>query len=171
MSGSQGTEISFRNRRRRLKGSKRASLQIQYGRLAFVAGAVFICALSTALGQTAQGPVRITLDQAIEMALQHNHTLLAARTTIPQSQAQEITANLRPNPELFTDWDYLPFFSPSSFSSTYLHDLTEFDIGVSYLIERGKKRERRFQAAKDATAVTRSQVDDNERTLIFQVAS
>ena len=36
----------------------------------------------------AQGPVRITLDEAIQLALQHNHTLLAARTTIQQSQAE-----------------------------------------------------------------------------------
>ena len=41
----------------------------------------------------AQGPVRITLDDAIRLALQHNHNLLAARTTIQQSQAQEIRAN------------------------------------------------------------------------------
>src|SRR5580700_8062783 len=59
----------------------------------------------------AQGPVRITLDQAIEMALRHNHTLQAARTTIQQNQAAEITANLRPNPTLFVDWEYLPLFS------------------------------------------------------------
>ena len=37
-------------------------------------------------------------------------------------------------------------------------------MGLSYLIERGKKRQHRLQAAKDATAVTRSQVTDNERT-------
>ena len=59
-------------------------------------------------GQTT-GPMRITLDDAIQMALQHNHNLLAARTTIQQSQAEETTANLRPNPVLFTDWDYLPY--------------------------------------------------------------
>ena len=34
------------------------------------------------------GPIRITLDEAILMALQHNHNLLAARTTIQQSQAE-----------------------------------------------------------------------------------
>ena len=62
----------------------------------------------------AQGPVvRITLDDAIRLALQHNHNLLAARTTIEQSKDQEITANLRPNPALFGDWEYLPLFSPS----------------------------------------------------------
>ena len=58
----------------------------------------------------AQAPVKITLDQAIDLALKHNHTLQAARTTIQQSQAAEITAYLRPNPTFFTDWEYLPIF-------------------------------------------------------------
>src|SRR5208283_4157409 len=38
-----------------------------------------------------QGPVRITLDEAIQLALQHNHNLLAMVTTIQQSEAEEIT--------------------------------------------------------------------------------
>jgi cobalt-zinc-cadmium efflux system outer membrane protein len=119
----------------------------------------------------AQGPVKITLEDAIRLALQHNHNLLAARTTIQQSQAQEITANLRPNPAIFADWDYLPLFSPSNYTGTYLNDLTEADLGLSYLIERGKKRQHRLQAAKDQTAVTTDLVSDNERTLTFQVAT
>jgi cobalt-zinc-cadmium efflux system outer membrane protein len=119
----------------------------------------------------AQKPVRITLDEAIQLALQHNHNLLAARTTIQQSQAEETTANLRPNPTLFADWEYLPLFSPSSQNSQYLHDSTEADLGVSYLLERGKKRQHRLQAAKDITAQTRSLVADNERSLSFNVAS
>jgi outer membrane protein, heavy metal efflux system len=111
------------------------------------------------------------MDEAIQLALQHNHNLLAARTTVQQNQAEEITANLRPNPNLFVDWDYLPAFSPSSANSTYLQASTEADAGLSYLIERGKKRQARYQAAKDATAVTISTVADNERTLTFQAAS
>lgn len=118
-----------------------------------------------------QGPVKITLDDAIELALKHNHALLAAQTTILQSQALEVQANLRPNPTFFTDWDYLPFFTPSSWTPTYLHDSTEADMGLSYLFERGKKRQHRLQAAKDITAQTRSLVADNERTLTFNVAS
>ena len=118
-----------------------------------------------------QGPVKITLDEAIQLALKHNHSMLAARTTIRQSQAQEVTANLRPNPALFADWEYLPLFTPSAQNTTYLHDSTEADLGISYLIERGKKRQHRLQAAKDQTAVTVSTVADNERTLTFQVAS
>jgi len=132
---------------------------------------MFACALAAnlAFGQ-ARGPVRITLDEAIQMAMQHNHNLLAARTTIQQSQAEETTANLRPNPTLFADWEYLPL-SSSAQNTQYLHDSTEADLGVSYLLERGKKRQHRLQAARDVTAQTRSLVADNERGLTFNVAS
>ena len=123
----------------------------------------------SAEGQT-QGPVRITLDEAIQLALQHNHNLLAARTTIQQGQAEEITANLRPNPFLFADWEYLPL-TKSSQNTQYLRDSTEADLGLGYLIERGKKRQHRLQAAKDITAQTTSLVADIERGLSFSVAS
>ncbi len=127
------------------------------------------CAM-LALSAFGQAPTTITLDQAIQLALANNHSLLAARTTVPQSLANEVTANLRPNPTLFTDWEYLPLYNPGVGILDYLHDSTEADIGMSYLFERGKKRQHRLQAAKDVTAVTRSQVTDNERTLTFQVA-
>lgn len=117
------------------------------------------------------GAVIITLDDAIQMALQHNHSLLAARTGIEQDQAAETTANLRPNPVLSGDSQFLPIFQPSQFSADYLNTTAQFDLGVSYLFERGKKRQHRLQAAKDQTAVTRSQVADNERSLTFNVAS
>ena len=124
-------------------------------------------------GQLAQTPGAqlITLDQAIQMARDHNHNLLAARTTIQQNEAEEITANLRPDPVLMTDSDFLPIFQPSNLSSDYIDNIAQFDLGVSYLFERGKKRQHRVQAARDATAVTREQVSDNERTLTFNVAT
>jgi outer membrane protein, heavy metal efflux system len=130
--------------------------------------------------QSAKGPVRITLDEAIQMALQHNHNMIAARTAIDQSLAMEVTANLRPNPSIFTDWEYLPLGSPAKqnpglytgvSNADYLKNNTEGDIGLSYLIERGKKRQARYQAAKDITAQTRSLIADNERGLAYQVAT
>jgi outer membrane protein, heavy metal efflux system len=117
------------------------------------------------------GGVTISLEDAIQMALQHNHNLLAARTVIQQNQAEEATANLRPNPVLLGDSQFLPIFQPSNFSSDYIDNTAQFDLGVSYLFERGKKRQHRLQAAKDVTAVSRSQVADNERSLTFNVAS
>jgi outer membrane protein, heavy metal efflux system len=118
-----------------------------------------------------QGPVKITLDDAIQMALAHNHTLQAARSTIQQNEAQEITANLRPDPVLLGDAQFLPLFHPDQASSNYFDNSAQFDLGVSYLFERGKKRQHRLAAAHDQTAVTRSTVADNERTLTFQVAT
>jgi cobalt-zinc-cadmium efflux system outer membrane protein len=120
----------------------------------------------------AAGPVKISLDQAIQLAVARNHSLLAARTTIAQNQALEVQANVRPNPTLFTDWEYLPLpgVHPDNGLAGYLHDSTEGDLGMSYLFERGQKRQHRVQAAKDTTAVSRSSVTDNERTLAFGVA-
>jgi cobalt-zinc-cadmium efflux system outer membrane protein len=138
--------------------------------LAAVACAFMACALAAPSVLLAQSTVKISLEDAIQMALQHNHTLLAARTTIQQSEAEEMTANMRPNPVFFTDWEYLPL-SVSGQNATYLHDSTEADMGLSYLFERGKKRQHRLQAAKDITAQTRSVVADNERTLTFNVSS
>ena len=123
-----------------------------------------------ARGQT-QGPVRITLDEAIKLALDHNHTLQAERSTILQSQAEEITANLRPNPTLSWDAQFLPLFQPTAAGSNYFDQNAQFDIGLSYLFEIGRKRQHRLQAALDVTAQTKSQVADNERALTFLVAS
>ena len=141
--------------------------------------APYLIVIGSAWGQPT-GPMKITLDEAIQMALQHNHNMLAARTTILQSEADEKTANMRPNPSLFADWEYLPLGSPANQNPSvyagqtigdFLHNNTEADIGLSYLIERGKKRQHRLQAARDITAQTKSLVADNERTLEFSVAS
>ena len=115
-------------------------------------------------------PTVITLDEAIRLALQHNHALQAARSTILQNQAQEVTANLRPNPTLQWDTQFLPIFQPNEWTADYFENDAQFDIGISYLFERGKKRQHRLQAARDQTAVTRATVADNERTLTFNVS-
>ncbi len=112
---------------------------------------------------------RIALDDAIRLALLHNHALQAMRSTILQSQAEETTANLRPNPNLGLDAQFIPIFQPNQFSADYIDQSAQFDAGLSYLFERGKKRQHRFKAAQDLTTVVRSQVSDTERQLIFNV--
>ena len=129
--------------------------------------AIFLLPLVGAV--TAQNTTLISLDQAIDLALAHNHSIKATRLLIQQNQAQEITANLRPNPTLGADTQFVPFFSPQDFSGDNLNNVQQFDIGIGYLFERGHKRQRRLQAARDQTAVTRAQVTDAERTLAFNV--
>jgi len=125
--------------------------------------------LLAAAGSCAQNPTLVSLDQAIDLALTHNHTLKATRTLILQNQAQEITANLRPNPTLGADSQFIPIFTPQDFSADDLNQNQQFDIGLSYLFERGRKRQSRLQAARDQTAATRVQIADAERTLAFNV--
>jgi cobalt-zinc-cadmium efflux system outer membrane protein len=176
MYGLRETAINFQNRRQPLNSPVLPRRVGVYIVLTLVLGHVL---MSSAFPQSA-GPTSITLDEAIQMALQHNHNMLAARTTIQQSEAEETTANLRPNPTLFADWEYLPLGAPSKqnpdlypgvSTNDYLKNNTEADIGLSYLIERGKKRQHRLQAAKDVTAQTRFLVTDNERGLTFATAS
>jgi outer membrane protein, heavy metal efflux system len=112
---------------------------------------------------------QITLEQAIELALKNSPAIKAARTQIEQNQAQEITANFRPNPVLSFDSQFIPVFT-ADFSADTLSNLQQFDIGVGYLFERGHKRQNRLQAAKDQTAVTTATVADTERALIFNVS-
>jgi cobalt-zinc-cadmium efflux system outer membrane protein len=90
---------------------------------------------------------------------------------VQQNEAEETTANLRPNPVVLGDSQFLPVFSPSQFTEDYLDNAAQFDVGLSYLFERGKKRQNRLQAAKDVTAVSRATVTDNERSLTFNVAT
>jgi outer membrane protein, heavy metal efflux system len=166
MSGSRETAINFRNRRPPLNN---LAVFRKIGANGVLA-AILACSLAGPSIAQNTGPASITLDEAIQMALQHNHNMLAARTTIQQSEAEETTANLRPNPSLFADWEYLPL-NHSGQNADYLHDSTEGDLGLSYLLERGKKRQHRLAAAKDITAQTRSLVADNERSLTFNTAS
>lgn len=128
---------------------------------------VFVGRLSA---QSQPPAARIDLEQAIQLALTHNHALLAQRSLIPQSRAEEVTASLRPNPEFLTDGLFIPFFSPSSLNRGVLGNISEFDAGVSYTIERGHKRQARVRAARDVTTVTATQISDSERLLTFGVA-
>lgn len=125
---------------------------------------------ATVHGQSSAPLSRIDLEQAIQLALTHNHTLQAVRSTIRENESQEITANLLPNPVIAWDAQFLPFFEPSQFSPDYINNTAQFDLGIGYLFERGKKRQHRLQAARDQTAVTRFVVADNERAITFQVA-
>ena len=113
----------------------------------------------------------ITLEQALDLAKRNNPTLQANQTLILQNKAQEITANLRPNPVLSWDTQYLPIFSPSLFTdSNYWETQAQYDVGIGYLFERGRKRQHRLDAAKTATAVTEAQVTDAQRTVLASAA-
>src|SRR5664279_3500580 len=141
-------------------------MRLQCFRMLAAVGAVLLLLTGMGIGQNT---TLISLDQAVDLALAHNHSIKATRTLIFQNQAQEVTANLHPNPVFGADAQFIPIFSPGNFSSDELNVTQQFDVGLSYLFERGQKRQRRLQAARDQTAVTRAQVTDAERALTFNV--
>jgi cobalt-zinc-cadmium efflux system outer membrane protein len=149
-------------------------IQTHSGRIRTATGIYLLSVLSFVAGgaraQQSAPLVKVSLDQAIQLALAHNHALKAAQTQIEQSQADEITANIRPNPVFTYDDLFVPIFSPGQFNTSTLNNVTEFDAGISYTFERGHKRQARVRAARDQTLVTRSQVGDAERSLTFSVA-
>ncbi|MGH9533229.1 MAG: TolC family protein [Terriglobales bacterium] len=113
---------------------------------------------------------QVTLEQAIALALAFNPGLRAAAMTVPEAEADQITAAIRPNPVLTWDALFVPYFSPNHFNASTVNTISEFDALVAYTFERGGKRKRRMQAAQEVTAVTRSSVADLRRQLRFQVA-
>jgi len=95
-----------------------------------------------------------------------NPTLLAARIGVQESRAEEITAYLRPNPELTFVFDQL-----TPFTNNPYRPFTFFEPVVlgDYLIERRHKRSLRLESAKEATTVAASQLEDEERNLLFEL--
>ncbi len=124
-----------------------------------------LCPLAL-LASAACAQTPLSWQQVKERFTATNPTLQAARLGIDESRAQEITANLRPNPEMtatvdqinpFTGNPYRPFAFALPFGS------------VNYLHERRHKRELRTEAAREGTRITESQVADQERTLLFNL--
>jgi cobalt-zinc-cadmium efflux system outer membrane protein len=96
-----------------------------------------------------------------------NPTLRAGYVGIDEAKAQEITAYLRPNPDfnLSTDGTQLSPYDGvwRPFAGTQLAP------GISYLHERRNKRELRLESAQKGTAVAASELEDQERNLLFNL--
>jgi cobalt-zinc-cadmium efflux system outer membrane protein len=123
-------------------------------------------------GQSAppSAPLQVwTWDQIKDNFRLNNTTLMAAKLNIDESRAQEITAHLRPNPDFTLSADGTQI-APSHgtwqpFAGTFVSP------GVSYLFERHNKRNLRFEAARQGTAINVAQSADSERTLLFNLRS
>jgi cobalt-zinc-cadmium efflux system outer membrane protein len=103
-----------------------------------------------------------------------NPTLKAAQLNIDESRAAEITANLRPNPDVTGSVDQINLFStqpsPSGGGNGYRPFAFAFPSGsVSYLHERQHKRELRLESAKKSTDIAASTYQDEERNLMFNL--
>jgi cobalt-zinc-cadmium efflux system outer membrane protein len=113
----------------------------------------------------AQNP--LTWQQVREKFATANPILRAAQIGVDESRAEEITANLRPNPQFTFTADGLQL-TPESGHWRPFAGLVKTP-GVSQLIERQHKRGLRTDSARQATAVATSQLADQERNLLFNL--
>jgi cobalt-zinc-cadmium efflux system outer membrane protein len=119
--------------------------------------------------QTPQPQRTWTWEQVRAQFEQSNPTLLADKLNVDESKAQEITAFLRPNPDLTLSTDGTQFAPYKGVWQPFAG--TQFSGGVSYLHERRHKRELRLESVKKATLIAESSHADLERTLLFNLRS
>ena len=119
------------------------------------------------VAQTPAPPRALTWQETVEKFRAVNPTLLAGKANIDEARAEEITAYLRPNPDLNLGVDQVTPFSGNPYyrplSNVYAYG------GIGYLHERRHKRELRLQSAQKATLVAVSAQDDLERNLLFNL--
>ncbi len=84
-----------------------------------------------------------------------------------ESKAQEITAYLRPNPNLTLLGDQIAPFAGGPPHGPFSFFLPA--ASVNYLHERNRKRELRLESTQQATAITVSAQADLERNLLFNL--
>jgi len=125
---------------------------------------VFVTLLAFCLAGSSFAQKTLTWEDAKRLLKASNPTLRASEIAVQESRAQEVTAFLRPNPELLFSVDQINPFTPNPyrpFSNTLPF------AGVSYLHERKHKRELRLEDAREGTAIAISQQADTERDLLF----
>jgi cobalt-zinc-cadmium efflux system outer membrane protein len=127
---------------------------------------ILVAAAWAAVGVRAQ----TTLDwQQVQARFQAaNPAVREGLLNISESKAAEITAYLRPNPNLTTSIDQL---TPFTFHPYQPISGVFPAIIVDYLHERAHKRELRLESAQQATSIAVSQQNDLVRTLLFGLRS
>src|ERR1035437_2885341 len=125
-----------------------------------------IVAIAGAVPSRAFAQQPLTWQQVKDRFEATNPTLRASRIGIDQASAEDVTAYLRPNPDMTTTLGQIAPFNANPYrpfgSALPL-------LSASYLHERGGKRELRLESARKGTAVAQSQLADQERTLLFNL--
>src|SRR5437016_5774286 len=120
--------------------------------------ALVLCAASPASAQS------ITIAQAVDEAVQHNLSLLAARSNLTIAEAQMLSARLRPNPVASVSADHLDLLG-TGFDDINNGGPPEIAVRVDVPLERGGKREARIAVATAVRSEAEAQFADAVRSL------
>lgn len=128
-----------------------------------VLGMMFAC------GWNAGAQQSLTWDQVKARFEASNPALKADADNVDEMRAEEITAYLRPNPQVGLTVDGTQI---APHNGTWQPLAGTFEVpSISYLHERDHKRELRLKSAQEGTGITESQHEDLKRNLEFTLRS
>jgi cobalt-zinc-cadmium efflux system outer membrane protein len=110
----------------------------------------------------------LTLDQALKEAIDKNLNLIAERFNVTIADARILQAGLRPNPVLAYGQDYQNAFGTGVTNDNNAGP-SEWNLRVDFPLERGKKRERRLDVAKEQKSLAELQLLNTIRQLVLDV--
>ena len=106
----------------------------------------------------------LTIAAAIDEAVQHNLSLLAARSSLTIADAQMVSARLRPNPVASVSADHLDLLG-TGFDGANNGGPPEIAVRVDLPLERGGKRDARIAVATAIRSEAEAQFAEAVRTL------
>ena len=135
-------------------------------RQSIVAAIVSSIAVTSIAGQG--GFRTLTIEEAVNEAVQRNLGLLAARADLSVAEAALVTARLRPNPVLSGGADGLDWLG-TGFSELNNAGPPQYAVRVDVPFERASKRELRTRVAEQTKRVAEAQIADTVRRLMLEV--
>jgi outer membrane protein, heavy metal efflux system len=111
-----------------------------------------------------QAPTPLTLQSVVDLYIEKNLDLQAARYRLERTKADQIAARLRPNPGLALTAENLPLSGPTAFGRLY-------EVAATYTetIELGGKRQLRERVADLTVSTAEAQFEDTMRRGLAQV--
>jgi cobalt-zinc-cadmium efflux system outer membrane protein len=149
-------------------------------RFPLISGVLFLLAVTSASGQvqalaqtppatSAAAPTPLSWQQVRDLFEKNNPTLQSDQSNVEESKAEEITAYLRPNPQLSLSSDGTQL---APYKGTWVPFLgTQAVTNFSYLHERDHKRELRLKSQQQATEIATSGHTDLDINMIFSLRS
>jgi cobalt-zinc-cadmium efflux system outer membrane protein len=110
----------------------------------------------------APAKMSITISDAVSIFLQQNLQLVAARYDIDTSDAEKLTARLRPNPQIVADFAQLPL----DFTGKFFKE-QQYSYGISQTFELAGKRRKRIDAANANAELARAEF----QTVLWQLTN
>lgn len=122
-----------------------------------------------ATGISAQAKLRtLTIEGAVNEAVQHNLALLAERANLSVAEAALVTARLRPNPVLSGGADSLDWLG-TGFNDINEAGPPQYSVRIDVPFERGHKRDLRASLADQGKRIAEAQIADAARRLTLEV--